>query len=238
MIHHLKRCITWFLRGAVCLGCGRAWNGAAEICDSCQHHLPEVNNACSLCGLTNKAIHEHPVCPACLINPPRWQALFTPYHYSGLVRQWLLQAKFASDLPPIKALCQSHADFHRDSLPWPEALLPVPLHHKRLQQRGFNQATEIARFWSARFNIPVDQNSLRRIKSTKSQSGLNARLRQQNIRGAFQCRNPGYRHVAIIDDIITTGSTIEELSRLLHQQGVEFVEVWALARACRKDQKQ
>lgn len=161
--------------------------------------------------------------------------MFTPYHYSGLVRQYLLQAKFANDLPPLKALCHGHDDFDRDLLPWPEVLLPVPLHQNRLQKRGFNQATELALFWSERFNITVDRKSLRRIKDTQSQSGLNARLRQQNTRGAFEYNNPGYRHVAIIDDIVTTGSTITEITRLLHQEGVEFVEVWAVARACRKD---
>ncbi len=236
MIHHLEQCFIRVLRGGLCFACGRAWHGKSEICDSCQVHLPRINNPCSLCGLTNRAIDEHPVCPGCLINPPRWQAMFTPYHYSGLVRRFLLQAKFANDLPPVKALCQAHTEFSRDGLPWPEVLLPVPLHQKRLQARGFNQASEFALFWSKRLGVPVDRHCLRRIKDTKSQSGLTARLRQQNIRGAFQCQNPGYRHVAIIDDIITTGSTLSEITRLLHQQGVEFVEVWALARACRKDQ--
>ena len=236
VIRRIIKVVAQLIRGGVCLACGRHWSGEAEICHSCIDLLPRVQNPCALCGLNNKAPEHHTLCPKCLINPPVWQAMYSPYHYSGLVRRFLLNAKFSTDLPPIKSLCLGHDDFADRAQPWPEVLLPVPLHNKRLRQRGFNQAEEIAGFWSARFDIPVDRNSLQRIRETTSQSGLNARQRSSNIRRAFTCSHPGYRHVALVDDIVTTGSTVAELTRLLHAQGVELVEVWALGRACRKDQ--
>lgn len=236
LIQPIIQLASQLIRGEVCLSCGREWRGQAEICESCLSLFPRIDNACVLCGLTNRSIEQHPLCPGCLIDPPPWQAMMTAFHYSGPIRRFLLQAKFAADLPPLKSLCLGHAAFDQALHPLPEVLMPVPLHNERLRQRGFNQAEEIARFWSSRFDIPLDRTCLQRIRDTRSQSGLNKRLRQQNIRQAFACNNPGYRHVALVDDIITTGATISEMTRLLQQQGVEFVEVWALARACRKQQ--
>ncbi len=237
LIHRIQRLASRLIRGEICLSCGREWHGSAEICDSCIELMPSVSQPCQLCGLTNRAAAEHPVCPGCLIDPPRWQAMFSPFHYSGTIRQALLQAKFAADLPPVKSLCLGHATDTVATGLLPEVLIPVPLHASRWRERGFNQAAEIASFWSQRFNIPVDHQSLRRIKNTVSQSGLNARARRRNIRGAFTCDVIPYQHVAIVDDIITTGSTLDEITRVLQARGAEFIEVWAVARACRKDQK-
>ena len=113
-------------------------------------------------------------------------------------------------------------------------LLPVPLHPSRLRERGYNQAREIARIWSRDFDIPIDQRALRRVRATPLQSGLSATQRADNVRQAFDySAKRDYRHVAVVDDIVTTGSTVTEITRLLHRGGVEFVEIWALARAYR-----
>ena len=114
-------------------------------------------------------------------------------------------------------------------------LLPVPLHRTRLLERGYNQACEIATVWSAALGIPVDRRALTRPRSTQSQSGLSAAQREQNVRQAFAyVPKHEYRHVALVDDIVTTGSTVTEITKLLHRNGVEFVEVWALARVYRR----
>jgi ComF family protein len=116
----------------------------------------------------------------------------------------------------------------------PEVLLPVPLHRKRLLDRGFNQAFEIARALSQLLDIPVDSHALSRIRDTDSQSGLSANQRQKNILKAFayEASTP-YSHVAVVDDIITTGSTANEITKTLHRTGVEQVEIWGLARVSR-----
>ena len=231
----LTQLLTRFLRSEVCSCCSREWQSGHGICNVCEEILPKVSNACVVCGLANRAIEAHPVCPTCLINPPAWQAMYSPYHYSGQVRHKLLQAKFSNQLAPLNELCQSHAPFDRDWQSLPEVLIPVPLHSERLRQRGFNQAEEIANFWSQRFAVPVDRKILKRVKTTNSQSGLTAPQRLKNVKRAFNCADNKYRHVALVDDIVTTGATVGELTRLLHRSGVEFVEIWAVARACRKD---
>lgn len=175
------------------------------------------------------------VCPACLLNPPRWQKMIAPLQYRGLVRDYLIQLKFSEALYLAKTLGLECLEPFRQSHPRPEILIPVPLHRERLNERGYNQALEIADVLSKMLNIPIDRKALTRIRSTQSQSGLSANQRTQNIRRAFayapRCE---YRHVALIDDIVTTGSTVNEITKTLHRAGVEFVEVWALARVYRR----
>ncbi|MBT8434378.1 MAG: ComF family protein, partial [Gammaproteobacteria bacterium] len=134
-----------------------------------------------------------------------------------------------------KTLCLQCLDSFRDSSPRPEILIPVPLHCARLFERGYNQADEIAAVWSQTFGIPVDRHALTRLRATPSQSGLSAAQRANNVRQAFAYRpKRKYRHVALVDDIVTTGSTVTEITKTLHRAGVEYVEVWALARVYRK----
>jgi len=117
-----------------------------------------------------------------------------------------------------------------------EALIPVPLHPSRLKQRGFNQSAEIANLLSKQLDIPLDRHSLKRIKATEFQYGLSLHKRQKNLLKAFQFRpEKPYRSVAIIDDIITSGSTMSEICKLLKRQGIEHIEVWSLARALKHD---
>ena len=105
------------------------------------------------------------------------------------------------------------------------------MHRERLIERGYNQADEIAGIWAREFDIALDRNSLSRLRSTASQSGLSADQRRQNVHQAF-AYSPSrkYRHVAIVDDIVTTWSTVTEITKILHRAEVEFVEVWAIAR--------
>ena len=113
----------------------------------------------------------------------------------------------------------------------PELLLPVPLHPKRLRERGFNQALEIARPLGRRFQIPVEARACRRIRATRPQSELALAERRGNLRGAFAVRGAlTARHLAIVDDVVTTGATVSALARVLLRQGVQRVDVWAVAR--------
>ena len=113
----------------------------------------------------------------------------------------------------------------------PELIIPVPLHKSRLKERGFNQALELARPLGQRFGIPVDIQAIRRTRATAPQSGLDKKERRRNIRGAFELKGkPLARHIAIIDDVVTTGNTVNELARILRRGGATRVEVWAIAR--------
>lgn len=117
--------------------------------------------------------------------------------------------------------------------PLPQYLLCVPLHGERLRERGFNQALELARPLARALAIPLDVHSLVRTRPTQAQTGLDAAARRQNLRKAFEFRpgNSPARHVALLDDVMTTGSTLRECARVLRRGGIERVDVWALARA-------
>ena len=135
----------------------------------------------------------------------------------------------------IKHITNARVTRVEEITPGPEVLLPVPLHRERLLERGYNQADEIAIIWSREFGIPVERKALSRLRATPTQSGLSASQREENVRRAFAWRGGrDYRHVAIVDDIVTTGSTVGEITKTLHRAGVEYVEVWAIARVYRR----
>ncbi len=229
----IARCLNYLFAPGLCLACGCELDDASSLCASCSSQLRRVPNPCQYCGQPNPV--DGLLCPACLLNPPRWQKIIAPLQYRGLVRDYLIQLKFSEALYLAKSLCQECIDPFRQSSPRPEVLLPVPLHRARLLERGYNQAYEIATVWSGRLGIPVDRHALTRTRATPSQSGLSAPQREQNIRKAFAyAPKHEYRHVALIDDIVTTGSTVTEITKVLHRGGVEFVEGWALARVYRR----
>ena len=233
LLRGVSRCLEQLLAPGVCLGCGCDPGDSSLLCHFCCEHLEAVPNACEYCGQPNPV--NGIICPACRLNPPRWQRLIAPLQYRGTTRDYLLQLKHSQATPLAKALCRHTLERFRQQWPRPQVLLPVPLHRTRLRDRGYNQAREIARIWSTDLDIAIDHRALTRVRATALQSGLSALQRENNVRLAFDYspRRP-YQHVAVVDDIVTTGSTVSEITRLLHREGVEFVEVWALARAYRR----
>lgn len=215
-----------------CLGCGCQSDAHDSLCACCRRQLRLVPNPCRHCGQPNPL--QAAACPACLLDPPRWQRLVAPLRFAGLTRDYLHQFKYAEALHLVRPLGRRWLDSFAPAEMLPEVLLPVPLHPSRLRERGFNQADEIARLWARALSLPIERDVLVRERPAPSQSGLSARQRAANVRGVFGCNNAhGYRHVAVVDDVVTTGSTANEITRQLHRAGVEFVEIWALARAYR-----
>jgi ComF family protein len=123
-------------------------------------------------------------------------------------------------------------DIVRRELPQPDVLLPIPLHSKRLRERGYNQALELARPIAAEWGVPLDFNSCTRKKETTEQIGLSAKLRRSNLKGAFELKdNFQGKRIVIVDDVMTTGNTVSELSRQLLRAGASSVDIWVCARA-------
>jgi ComF family protein len=114
----------------------------------------------------------------------------------------------------------------------PECIIPVPLHPKRLRQRGYNQALELARPIARGLKIKLETQLCQRIRNTLPQTELSLRSRQANLRNAFQITpTVPYQHIAIVDDVVTTGHTVYELARIFKRAGVAQIEIWAVARA-------
>jgi ComF family protein len=171
------------------------------------------------------------LCPACRRAAPAFATSAIPFAYEAPIDRLVKALKFRGDLTAARELAAWFvAELREDRRP--ECLLPVPLHKRRLIERGYNQAVEIGAHLSRELRIPLDVQLCRRIRHTVPQTDLKTSERRRNVRGAFAVvRTPRYRHVAIVDDVVTTGSTVGELARALRRAGVSLVEVWAIARA-------
>lgn len=116
-------------------------------------------------------------------------------------------------------------------LPRPDILIPMPLHPTRLQERGFNQAAEIARVVAGALDIPLESRACSRTRPTKPQTGLDLKERTRNMRGVFACRqNLTDKHVALLDDVMTTGASLDALARTVRDAGAARIDCWVVAR--------
>lgn len=228
----IRQKLSQLLNPALCLSCGLSIESSAFLCADCQASLERVPNPCTHCALPNPA--DGSVCPACRHQPPRWQSVTAPLVFRGGARKLIHDLKFNEQIHIANALVTHfYALFPADKI---EVLIPVPLHKSRLLERGFNQSEEIANCLSQWLDIPVDRSSLHRIKATAAQSGLSPHKRRKNILKAFEFNPPtNYQSVAIVDDVITTGSTMSEITKVLKRSGISHVEVWSLTRALKHD---
>jgi ComF family protein len=155
-----------------------------------------------------------------------------PYQYATPLKQAISAFKFHSHVtyaPMLACLFITALNSRQSKMP--ECIIPVPLHPKRLQQRGFNQSLELAKIIARHLNIPVDATLCQRNSNTAFQSGLTAKQRKHNLLNAFEIvKSHQFKHVAIFDDVVTTGTTVNELARKLKLSGIEIIEVWAIAR--------
>ncbi len=201
------------------------------LCSGCEQDMPVLLSACPRCGIGLPTDSHHPQCGACLTEPPNYQRLLCPYAYQYPVSHLITALKYQHRLSLIPLLAGALTRHIGNAPLTIEALLPVPLHISRIRERGFNQSLEIARYLAKHFSLPILHN-VERHKATATQTSLPAQERASNVRGAFRLRGPiQERRVAIIDDVVTTGSTVNELAGLLKAAGVEEIEVWCIARA-------
>ncbi len=211
-----------------CILCGAPGEANRDLCGECLADLPLLGPCCQRCALP---LAEPGICGACLSHPPQFDACHIPLLYQGPVPRLITGLKFHNQLANARLLAQRlQQHLHgRDDLP--ELILPVPLHPRRMRERGYNQAIEIARPLGRALGLPVAIDNCVRRRATGAQADLPKKQRQKNLRGAFAVNRPiNARHVAVLDDVVTTGSTVNELARVLKQAGVERVVVWALAR--------
>lgn len=204
------------------------------FCSRC-YRLLKLSPYCGCCGAPLETSHLG--CGECFRNEPKWQRILQISAYQEPLAEWIHRFKFQHQhwlhLPLARLLLLALKQAQRTHFfSLPEVILPVPLHWQRYWQRGYNQAELLARPLAEWLNIPLDVQSLQRIRSTTSQRELNAAQRRRNLKGAF-CYQPlkPYKRVAIVDDVVTTGSTLNAICTELQKQGVEEIQVWTLARA-------
>lgn len=214
----------------VCLLCRAPGAGDLDLCPGCRGDLPWFGHGCPACArpLPSGA---GPLCGACLKRPPPFDATHALFHYAAPVDRLITGLKYRGRLSHARLLGELWAS-HAPVTDPPDLLLPVPLHPERLRERGFNQSLELARPLSRRLGIPLQPGLMKRVRPTRAQQGLKGKERRRNVRAAFEiAAGTVPAHVAIIDDVMTTGSTVGEMAKQLKRAGAERVEVWVLARA-------
>ena len=208
--------------------------GRMDICHSCHDALIEIGSHCYCCAKQFSSDHLNlQLCGECQKNHPAFDKTYALYTHQGGLRFLINQCKFNGAYKNSRLLgllLANHLRNHANILP--ELIIPVPLHPKRYQQRGFNQTLEIAKIIARELSIPIDNSCCLHIKNTAHQVSLTAKQRQKNIKNAFQMiKTPGAKHIAILDDVMTTGATANELAKTLKFTGVSQVDVWVCARA-------
>lgn len=232
-----------------CLLCAAAGTERRDLCAACAADLKRNTICCERCALPL----EYPAaqCGSCLQREPPFASSWAPFVYAHPLDLLEARFKFRADLAAGRVLAELMIESARthfamnnsissatgvsglSKVRLPDLLLCVPLHHKRLRERGYNQALELARPLAKALSIPFAAEALQRTRHTDAQTGLDAKARRRNLRGAFALQ-PNLvlpPHVAIIDDVMTTGTTLRECAQLLQRAGVIRVDVWALARA-------
>lgn len=210
-----------------CLLCGSGCQ-AGVLCGHCRGALPvPTRAACPRCASPGGTGEE---CGPCLAHPPAFAATLAAFTYAFPVDRLLQRFKFEGDLALAglfaEALCERAAD-----RPRPGLLVAAPLAPRRLRKRGFNQAVEIARRVGSRLALRFEAGACVKRLDTVQQTELEGAARRRNLRGAFAVRGDVRgRHVAVIDDVMTTGTTMDELARTLLAAGATGVEAWVVAR--------
>lgn len=222
-----------------CLLCARQFSpgqGDSSLCDACLSGMSTLGDAsCRSCAQPYPLPYAtNHLCGNCLTHPPPFASVYAACAYQGLASEAVHRLKYRNQLPlavPLgrrmaATLAESHGRFR------PELLVPVPLHPLRLRQRGYNQAVELARPLSHAIGVPISPMLLRRTRHTQPQQGLSAAERRGNLRNAFHLAGAVRdRLVLLIDDVMTTGETVRECSRILLAGGAAEVRVAVFARA-------
>lgn len=229
---HLAQALGRFLPPTCLLCLDPGQPPALDLCAACQADLPRLLPACTGCALPLPRPDAF-LCAGCLQQPRAFDAAFAAYRYEFPLDSMVRRLKYGGDIAVSRVLGTLLGNVAAGAHPLHvQALVAVPLHRRREAARGYNQAGEIARFAARRLGLPVLHGLVRRRRHTVEQVGLGAAERADNLRGAFELLRPlPVRRVAIVDDVLTTGSTAEELAATLKEGGADWVEAWSVARA-------
>ncbi len=237
MLHSFRRTLADFFFPPLCLVCRQPVASYAEsfVCRRCAADMAFSHSPlCRICGILfpSREGDDH-VCGGCLTAPPRFDRARSVGVYAGTLRTAIHQFKYRGGLLLAKPLGRLLAEHGRRLMgPAPvDLIVPVPLHCKRLRERGFNQALELARCAGTSWGVAVAAEGLARTKPTPQQTTLSRQERSRNVRGAFVWEGSllGGRSVLLIDDVYTSGATADECAGILKKAGAGRVAVLTLA---------
>jgi ComF family protein len=215
--------LAWF--GGDCALCGGR-SGPEFLCAACTAGLPALPERCPRCAAPSPRGAQ---CGSCLADPPHFDATLALWLYDFPCDRLVQALKYRAWLALAPFFAQNFAS---RPLPAVDLLVPMPLHPARLAQRGFNQAAEIARSLARLTRVALALRAVRRVRNTAAQTDLPYGERAGNVRGAFACDlDLSGKSIAVVDDVMTTGATLNELARALKRAGAARVENWVIARS-------
>jgi ComF family protein len=232
--HRWPRALAGVLLPSCCALCGEACGGV--VCAPCHGQYVRQRSRCVRCA-NPLMVDQQAQCGNCLSDPPAYDATVAAADYALPLDQLVLQLKFGARLAlaPWFAQLLRDAALSQPQLALPDVLCPVPLGPQRLVERGFNQALEIARPLARAIGVPLQPRLALRIVDTQAQSGIAPGERKKNMRGAFSVEPEmldaiAGRHIGVVDDVMTSGSTLDELASTLKQAGAVRVTNFVFAR--------
>jgi len=224
----------WTKNIQFCLLCDEKSDASFPLCHACELDLPWLRTQCQCCALP---LPVDGICAQCQQKSPAFERVIAPWRYDFPLDSLISRFKHQANGPFGHLLGERLGEHLRQQfasgLRKPAFLLPVPLAKGRLRERGFNQAVLLSHWLEAALPIKSLPQALQRLRDTPSQQGLDAATRRRNLRGAFAlCDgfNPRNLHLALVDDVLTTGATAQALAQLLRQNGAKRVDVYCLAR--------
>ncbi|MCQ3032408.1 ComF family protein [Pseudomonas syringae] len=233
--HPRHQVYIWLKNNQTCLLCDESTDTLYPICTACETELPWLGDQCQHCALP--LAMSGLSCAQCTRNEPAFDGVAAPWLYEFPIDSLITRFKHQGNWPMGRLLAQLLGQFlqHRfeENLPRPDFLLPVPLAVKRLRQRGYNQAAMLADWLGDQLELPVEDQLVLRTQETPPQQGLDAKARKRNLRNAFVVIDEEKikgKHVALVDDVLTTGSTADVIAKLLMKAGACRVDVYCLAR--------
>ena len=233
-MRHKLPSITHRLRlPSICILCNQFHRSKLPVCEPCISLLPKLGPSCKYCAFPLPD-SSYLICGHCIKKPPFIDATTIAYSFEEPLRSLLHRFKYENGLYLSSFLAQLIINAWNIHPSHPQCLIPVPMHPKKLKKRGFNQTVLLTCYLSKQLGIPYDLSSCEKKINTLAQADLSGKKRIQNIKEAFQVQPQSYSHVALIDDLLTTGSTVNELARMLKNSGVKQVDVWCCARAIKK----
>jgi len=212
--------------------CIRCKDTAAQedhpCCSACYELLPFQPHCCAQCGQVFAA--DSDFCGRCLAKPPPFDACFCPFEYEEPIAGQIRDFKYNQRPELANTLAQLLTyEIEANMIDRPELIIPVPLHLKRLRQRGYNQSALLAKALGKRLNITVNCKVIKKHKPSAPQAQLTFRQRASNLNGCFEQQMLiSENSVAILDDVYTTGATAAEIAKILKQNGVNYVQVWGI----------
>lgn len=213
---------------SLCVLCNQYHQDTFAVCTACTNLLPLLGPACRHCAMP-VGDPCHLVCGTCSNKKPLFDYAFAVWRFEEPLRTLLHAFKYRESL----YLRDFLATRMLEVLPIearPQCLLPIPMHPQRLKQRGFNQAVELAKFLARALHLPSSLWEGQKVVNTVPQVSLSGNQRRKNLHNVFKIKALPYEHITLVDDLLTTGSTANELAKILKKQGVARVDVWCCAR--------